>query len=120
MPRGCDLILVRPVKKASELIPPEPPVAGPCWQNGAQGARARDFERGAADPCARAPFWHYLISTDGAGGMSGILRVGFERSSLAHASFTHPIAARRVEMIEHLLPTLHCLPFRHDLRQRQV
>ena len=32
-----------PLKKPIELIPPEPPVAGLSWQNGAQGARARGF-----------------------------------------------------------------------------
>jgi hypothetical protein len=28
---------------AAKLIPPEPPVAIPSWQNGAEGARARRF-----------------------------------------------------------------------------
>jgi hypothetical protein len=52
----------------AELIPPEPPVANPYWQNGAERARARRLRRGVAYPCARAPFWHSKPTTGGSAG----------------------------------------------------
>jgi hypothetical protein len=40
------------------VFPPEPPVAvlnSPEWRAADKGAR----QRGEADPCRRAPFWHF-------------------------------------------------------------
>jgi hypothetical protein len=77
--------------------------------------------RGVANPCARAPFWHLpAISTGGAGGVSDILLVGFEQVLRPPAGFPNPIPAHRVQIVQHLLPSLYRLPFRHDFGQRQI
>jgi hypothetical protein len=55
----------------AELIPPEPPVANPYWQNGAERARARRLRRGEANPCVRAPFCDADAIDGRLGGMSG-------------------------------------------------
>src|SRR5205814_10059181 len=77
----------------SWLIPPEPPVArgaGPERRGGRKGAR----KRGAANPCARAPFWHGQTRRAALAG-SDIprvsLRAGFPRTDLDTAQTEAPV-----------------------------
>ncbi len=77
---------------------------------GRKGAR----QRGAANPCARAPFCYRPRFRRAAPvGATIILLVSLERNH-PDASFAHPFPARRLQIVQHLLAVLHRVPLCGD------